>query len=87
MWDPIWEKLSFDFDALVSADPSWSDMQGRMFICWDGNHRLVAWMEAIHEEFACDISKHVSIRASFIQPDVETGMELLSSMNRINRYV
>lgn len=87
LWDPIWEQLSSEFDEAISHDTCWSDMQGRMFICWDGNHRVVGWMEAIHEDFSCDMSRHVLVRASFIEPDVQSGMALLSSMNRINRFV
>lgn len=87
LWDPIWEKMSNDFDEQVSVDPHWQDMVGCMFICWDGNHRLQGWMEAIYEDFSLDCSRHVCIRASFIHPTPEGEMQLLSSMNRINKYV
>ncbi|KAJ7546769.1 hypothetical protein O6H91_08G053900 [Diphasiastrum complanatum] len=84
LWDPTWEKLSAEFDEMVLHDPNWSDMHGCMFLCWDGNHRLAGWMEAIHEDFMHDISKHAMVRATFIQPTKEGEMQLLASMNRIN---
>lgn len=45
-WDPCWVKVNEKFERELKSS-GWSELRGKMFYVWDGNHRLRAWMEEI----------------------------------------
>lgn len=84
-WDPLWQDVNTKFEESLLTNPDWSDLHNRMFLCWDGNHRLQAWTEAIQENFRLDLSKHICVGASFISVGPSDELPLIGALNRLNR--
>lgn len=53
--DPFWRKLSDEWDELLmTGPPEWKFMVGKRLLCWDGNHRNMAWRQAAREAYEND---------------------------------
>ncbi|KAL3681596.1 hypothetical protein R1sor_024552 [Riccia sorocarpa] len=44
-WDMLWRMESEEFDVECSRVPEYKHLVGKKFSTWDGNHRLITWME------------------------------------------
>ncbi|MCO5584226.1 hypothetical protein L7F22_038150 [Adiantum nelumboides] len=48
-WDAIWKDINDEFEQELSKPMQLKDMSNHMFYVWEGNHWIVAWMDAIQE--------------------------------------
>ncbi|KAL3686661.1 hypothetical protein R1sor_009235 [Riccia sorocarpa] len=46
-WDMLWRMESQDFDAECSKIPEYQHLVNKKFSTWDGNHRLITWMQVL----------------------------------------
>eukprot|EP00249_Psilotum_nudum_P000097 c10354_g1_i1 orf=113-364(+) len=67
-WDHLWKEVNDEFEKGLKDNTNWKDLSGKMFICWDGNHRLHGWKKEIHENFMHDKQMHICVLATFIAP-------------------
>ncbi|KAL3688102.1 hypothetical protein R1sor_014411 [Riccia sorocarpa] len=44
-WDMLWRMESQEFDAECSKIPKYQHLVNKKFSTWDGNHRLITWMQ------------------------------------------
>lgn len=84
-WDSIWTEVNDSFERELANNEDWADLSGKMFLCWDENHRTKAWIEEIAESFRFDREKHISVKATFIHVSPSDSMPLLTALNRINK--
>jgi hypothetical protein len=50
-----WKTVNDEFEASLAnmeLPDALKSLPGNMLLCWDGNHRLIAWMEVLAEENA-----------------------------------
>ncbi|KAL3677083.1 hypothetical protein R1sor_027031 [Riccia sorocarpa] len=46
-WDVLWRMESEKFDEECSKIPKYQNLVNRKFSTWDGNHRVITWMEVL----------------------------------------
>ena len=51
-WRPHWSQRDWEF---LLGDPELRSLSNKYFFVWDGNHRLIAWMEFIAQSYPHDI--------------------------------
>jgi hypothetical protein len=55
-WSDNWRSVNAKFEQLLQNDVDLQQFPNRMFMVWDGNHRLQAWLSIINEDHSQDIS-------------------------------
>ncbi|MCO5548748.1 hypothetical protein L7F22_002209 [Adiantum nelumboides] len=83
-WDPLWIEINKEFEEQISSNPTLGILANHMFYVWEGNHRIVAWMDAIQERFSDRKEKHVCILSTIIDPRKVGKISLLSCFQRMN---
>ncbi|MCO5573887.1 hypothetical protein L7F22_027662 [Adiantum nelumboides] len=83
-WDPFWVEINKEFEEELKEDPALSILSNHMFYVWEGNHRTVAWLEAIQERFFERKEKHVRVLSTIIDPRKVNEISLLSCFQRMN---
>lgn len=73
-----------EFEKELESDPKLSSLCGHMFFVWEGNHRTVAWTQAIKEKFSTSKEKHSRVLCTIIDPTKVPEIALLSSLQRMN---
>ncbi|MCO5605170.1 hypothetical protein L7F22_059350 [Adiantum nelumboides] len=48
-WDAIWKDINDEFKQELSKSVQLKNMSNYTFYVWEGNHRIVAWIDAIQE--------------------------------------
>jgi hypothetical protein len=57
-----------------------------MFMVWDGNHRLHAWLPIINNEHKNDPSWHFTMESTILVVDGDTT-RMLTALHEVNLYV
>ncbi|MCO5556645.1 hypothetical protein L7F22_010196 [Adiantum nelumboides] len=83
-WDPLWIEINKEFEEQISSNPILGILANHMFYVWEGNHRTVAWMDAIQERFFDRKEKHVCVLSTIIDPRKVSKISLLSCFQRMN---
>lgn len=83
-WDPLWVEINAEFEMELQNNPKLSQFVDHMFFVWEGNHRTVAWIEAIKEKFSTSREKHCRVLCTIIDPTKVSEIALLSSLQRMN---
>ncbi|MCO5590991.1 hypothetical protein L7F22_044967 [Adiantum nelumboides] len=83
-WDAIWKDINDEFEQELSKSMQLKELSNDMFYVWDGNHKSVAWMEAIQEKFSNSKKKHCHVLFPIIDPTKVSEIALLSSLQRMN---
>lgn len=83
-WDPIWMEINQEFEEELASRPELESLVGHMFFVWEGNHRTVAWTEAIREKHLTVRTKHVRVLSTVIDPTAVSEIALLSCLQRMN---
>ncbi|KAL3692508.1 hypothetical protein R1sor_006159 [Riccia sorocarpa] len=67
-WDMLWRMESQEFDAECNKIPEYQHLVNKKFSTWDGNHRLIKWMQ---------VSAQYSVKCykEMIGPDVYEEFE------------
>ena len=82
-WSTMWKEVNDDFESKLLADDDLKVFSGKMFMVWDGNHRLQAWMPIIEQFHALDINWHYCVEAVMLDPkgDVPSVTAALHEVN------
>ena len=48
-WSENWVRANDAFEKILQADEDLKVFSGKMFMVWDGNHRLQAWLPIINQ--------------------------------------
>ncbi|MCO5561206.1 hypothetical protein L7F22_014827 [Adiantum nelumboides] len=77
-WDAIWKDINNEFEQELSKSVQLKDLSNHMFYVWGGNHKTVAWMEAIQDKFSNSKEKHCCIQCTIIDPTEVSKIALLT---------
>ena len=55
-WSKNWTSVNAKFENLLQGDDDLHVFLGKMFMVWDGNHRLQAWLPIINNDHGHDRS-------------------------------
>lgn len=83
-WDGIWQEVNMQFEEELQKKQELQVFFGKMFFVWEGNHRTVAWMQAIKESYERNRGKHCRVLCTVIDPTKVSKIALLSSLQRMN---
>ncbi|KAI5082090.1 hypothetical protein GOP47_0001833 [Adiantum capillus-veneris] len=88
-WDPLWNEVNEEFEMDLQNNPKFdnpklSNFVGHFFFVWEGNHRTVAWIQAIKEKISTSKDKHCRVLCTIIDPTRVPKIVLLSSLQRMN---
>ncbi|MCO5602547.1 hypothetical protein L7F22_056680 [Adiantum nelumboides] len=83
-WDAIWKDINNEFEQELSKSMQLKDLSNHMFYVWEGNHKTMAWMEAIQEKFSNSKEKHCRVLCTVIDPTKVSNIALLNSLQRMN---
>ena len=82
-WSPEWKEVNEEFEKKLQADEDLKIFSNKMFMVWDGNHRLQAWMPIIEQFHAHDINWHFCVEGVILDPreDVPSVIAALHEVN------
>ena len=84
-WSPLWQEEDRKFEALLASRPEYASFRNKYFHVWDGNHRLMAWMEVISHMHSSRVEFHAPVRAVILEPTLENRQILLNAMTDCNK--
>lgn len=84
-WSPLWRKEDEEFEARLRSDPRLEKYSDKFLYIWDGNHRHLAWMEAISTLHPNDPSFHLPVRSVMINATPQNCHSLLHAMTEWNK--
>ena len=82
-WSPKWRQVNAEFEKRLQGDEDLCVFSNLMFMVWDGNYRLQAWLPIIEEFHKGDISWHYSVDSIILDPkgDVPSLVTALHDVN------
>ena len=82
-WSPEWKEVNEEFEKRLRADNDLKIFSNKMFMVWDGNHRLQAWMPIIEQFHSHDINWHFCVEGVILDPkgDVPSVIAALHELN------
>ena len=82
-WSSEWKEVNAEFEKKLLADDDLNIFSNKMFMVWDGNHRLQAWMPIIEQFHTHDINWHFSVEGVILDPkgDVPSVIAALHEVN------
>ena len=83
-WNAHWRRKNLEFEEFLNADPELRFFSNKMFYVYDGNHRLVAWTEFIHQAHPNDLDWHFRVRTIVLRT-LDNVTNVLIAMHDINR--
>ena len=82
-WSSEWKEVNEEFERKLLADDDLKIFSNKMFMVWDGNHRLQAWMPIIEQFHTHDINWHFCVEGVILDPrgDVPSVIAALHEVN------
>jgi hypothetical protein len=82
-WSENWVAVNAEFEQLLQSDDDLRVFSGKMFMVWDGNHRLQAWLPIINDDHGQDQSWHFSVESIIlvVNGDVASFVAALHDVN------
>ena len=82
-WSSEWKEVNEEFEKKLLADDDLKVFSNKMFMVWDGKHRLQAWMPIIEQFHTHDINWHFCVEAVILDPrgDVPSVIAALHEVN------
>ena len=82
-WSSEWKKVNDEFEKKLLADDDLKTFLNKMFMVWDGNHRLQAWMPIIEQFHTHDMNWHFCVESVILNPrgDVPSVVAALHEVN------
>ena len=82
-WSSEWKEVNEEFERKLLADDDLKIFSNKMFMVWDGNHRLQAWMPIIEQFHKHDINWHFCVEGVILDPrgDVPSTIAALHEVN------
>ena len=82
-WSKEWKEVNEDFEATLLADEDLRVFLKKMFMVWDGNHKLQAWLPIIEQFHAGDINWHYRVESVVLDPKKEIP-SVLTALHEVN---
>jgi len=82
-WSPSWKKVNESFEKMLLEDVDLKVFSNKMFMVWDGNHRLQAWLPIIDQDHSNDICWHYSVDSIILDPK-EDVPSVLIALHEVN---
>jgi hypothetical protein len=82
-WSESWIAVNAEFEHLLQSDADLRVFSGKMFMVWDGNHRLQAWLSIINEDHGLDRSWHFSVESIILVVNGDVA-SLVASLHDVN---
>ncbi|KAL3701419.1 hypothetical protein R1sor_019441 [Riccia sorocarpa] len=84
-WDVLWRMESEKFDEECSKMPEYQNLVNRKFSTWDGNHRVITWMEvSTSSERTQRMAWHPRVRCVILVPPVHAYKQIEVAMHNLN---
>ncbi|KAL3701219.1 hypothetical protein R1sor_019241 [Riccia sorocarpa] len=84
-WDMLWRMESQEFDAECSKIPEYQHLLNKKFSTWDGNHRLITWMQvSMSPERTTRKAWHPRVRCVILIPPVTVYKQIEVAMHNLN---
>ncbi|MCO5611907.1 hypothetical protein L7F22_066166 [Adiantum nelumboides] len=81
---PYLERCECWFEDELASQPQLESLSQKMFYVWEGNHRTVAWQDAIMEMFSTQREKYCRVLCTIIDPTKVFEIALLTSLQRMD---
>ena len=82
-WSPQWKEVNEVFEKKLLADDDLRIFSNKMFMVWDGNHRLQAWMPIIEQFHPHDINWHYCVEGVILDPRGEVA-SVIAALHEVN---
>ncbi|KAL3688516.1 hypothetical protein R1sor_014825 [Riccia sorocarpa] len=84
-WDDLWRMESEAFDAECQSVLEYAPLVGRKFYMWDGNHRVITWMDvSMSPEKTTKRPWHPRVRCVIMIPPVRVYKQIEVAMHNLN---
>jgi hypothetical protein len=82
-WSENWVRANDAFEKILQADEDLKVFSGKMFMVWDGNHRLQAWLPIINRDHTYDPAWHYVVKSIIldVNGDIVTMLAALYEVN------
>lgn len=82
-WSENWVRANDAFEKILQADEDLKVFSGKMFMVWDGNHRLQAWLPIINRDHTHDPAWHYAVESIIldVKGDIATMLAALHEVN------
>jgi hypothetical protein len=85
-WSNNWIKANAEFEKELNSDDDLRVFSGKMFMVWDGNHRLQAWLPIINNEHKNDPTWHFAVESIILVVNGDIA-GMLTALHEVNWYV
>jgi hypothetical protein len=82
-WSENWVAVNAEFEQLLQSDDDLRVFSGKMFMVWDGNHRLQAWLPIINDDHGQDQSWHFSVESIILVVNGDVA-SLVAALHDVN---
>ena len=82
-WSPEWKQVNEEFENKLLADDDLKIFSNKMFMVWDGNHRLQAWMPIIEPFHTHDINWHFCVEVIILDPKIDVP-SVIAALHEVN---
>ena len=83
-WGPHWHQRDWKFEEFLLGNLKLRSLSNKYFFVWDGNHKLMAWMEFIAQSYPHDIHWHYRVQSIILQTKGNVANSLIA-MHDINK--
>ena len=82
-WSDYWVRAIDAFEKILQTDEDLKVFSGKMFMVWDGNHRLQAWLPIIYRDHTHDPTWHYAVESIIldVKGDIATMLAALHEVN------
>jgi hypothetical protein len=85
-WSDKWVQANALFEEELNSDDDLRVFSGKMFMVWDGNYRLQAWLPIINNEHKDDPSWHYVVESIILVVGGDIA-GMLTALHKVNWYV
>jgi hypothetical protein len=85
-WNNNWVKANVEFEKELNSDDDLRVFSGKMFMVWDGNHHLQAWLLIINNEHKNDQTWHFAVESIILVVNGDIA-GMLTALHKVNWYV
>lgn len=79
-WDLLWKTANSAFEKECNNVPQIKDLKAKIFLVFDGNHRLHAWLQ-VSVQHPSKLMYHARMRCFIFKGDKKSILELESVMH------
>ena len=80
----MWRMIDEEFVNECEANPAFHVLKDKMFVVFDGNHRLYSWMQ-VTPEFPDARKYHAGVNCQILKGDRNSLAEIEMAMHTLNK--